>query len=64
MDAKDLTELVSSVRPPLAMAGRAGRGPGTLESEVEEVTARDVVASDEPGGVKPVIWSAILLLWR
>ena len=56
MEAKDLTELVSSVRPPLAIAGKAGRGPGTLESEVEEVTTRDAdVASDDCGGVKPVI---------
>lgn len=59
MDAKDLTELVSSVRPPLAMAGIAGRGPGTLESEVEDVTASEVAASEEPGGVNPVIWSVI-----
>ena len=60
MEAKDLTELVSSVRPPLAIAGKAGRGPGMLESEVEEVTTRDAdVASDDCGGVKPVICSAM-----
>ena len=55
MEAKDLTEVASSVRfPAAAMAGKAGRGPGTLESEVE-VTASDAeVSPDDPGGENPV----------
>ena len=55
VDAKDLTETVSSVRPPwAAMAGIAGRGPGTLESEVEVIAKEPGVSSDDPGGEKPV----------
>ena len=55
MDANDLTEVVSSVRlPAAAMAGRAGRGPGTLESEVEVIASDAEVSPDDPGGEKPV----------
>ena len=55
MDANDLTEAVSSVRlPAAAMAGNAGRGPGTLESEVEVIAREPGVSSDDPGGEKPV----------
>ena len=41
------------------MAGKAGRGPGTLESEVEVIAKEADVYSDEPGGEKPVIWPVI-----
>ena len=55
VDAKDLTEVASSVRlPAAAMAGMAGRGPGTLESEVEVIASDAEVSPDDPGGEKPV----------
>ena len=54
VEANDLTELPSSACPLLTRAGKAGRGPGPLESEVAVIARESGVSSDVPGGEKPV----------
>ena len=49
----DATDMLSAMAGTPGSIGRAGRGPGTLESLVV-VIASDDDWSDDPGGVNPV----------
>ena len=50
----------ASVAATAGLAPTRTRGPGALESLVDEVIAKDERFSEDPGGVNPVTWSAML----
>jgi hypothetical protein len=51
VELQDATDMVSPGS--IGILGRAGRGPGALES-LDVVIASDEDGSDDPGGVNPV----------